>query len=96
MDRRLRQFLVVAETGNVSLAAEMLHVTQPTISVNLSKLEVNSFVTGIKGGAKKKRKLPTDDTYERTGICSNDGSCHTCGGFTCDSKPEGPLDSIPC
>lgn len=39
MDRRLKQFLVVAETGNVSLAAEVLHVTQPTISVNLNKLE---------------------------------------------------------
>lgn len=39
MDRRLRQFLVVAETGNVSVAAELLHVTQPTISVNLQKLE---------------------------------------------------------
>ena len=39
MDRKLKQFLAVAETGNVSLAAEMLHVTQPTISVNLSKLE---------------------------------------------------------
>lgn len=39
MDRRLRQFLAVAETGNVSLAAELLHVTQPTISVNLGKLE---------------------------------------------------------
>ncbi len=39
MDRRLRQFLAVAETGNVSVAAELLHVTQPTISVNLQKLE---------------------------------------------------------
>lgn len=39
MDRRLRQFLAVAETGNVSNAAELLHVTQPTISVNLQKLE---------------------------------------------------------
>ncbi len=39
MDKRLKQFLVVAETGNVSLAAELLHVTQPTISVNLGKLE---------------------------------------------------------
>lgn len=39
MEKRLKQFLTVAETGNVSLAAELLHVTQPTISVNLSKLE---------------------------------------------------------
>lgn len=39
MNRRLQQFLAVAETGNVSLAAELLHVTQPTVSVNLHKLE---------------------------------------------------------
>ncbi len=39
MDRRLQQFLAVAETGNLSRAAEMLKVSQPTISVNLRKLE---------------------------------------------------------
>ncbi|MGB0497919.1 MAG: LysR family transcriptional regulator [Rubricella sp.] len=39
MDRRLRQFLAVAETGNVSLAAEAMNVSQPTVSVNLRKLE---------------------------------------------------------
>jgi DNA-binding transcriptional LysR family regulator len=39
MDRRLRQFLAIAETGNVSAAADLLHVTQPTVSVNLQKLE---------------------------------------------------------
>lgn len=39
MDRRLRQFLAVAETGNVSAAAELLHVSQPTISVNMRRLE---------------------------------------------------------
>ena len=39
MDRILRQFLAVAETGSVTLAAQRLNVTQPTISVNLLKLE---------------------------------------------------------
>lgn len=39
MDRRLKQFLAVAETGNVSAAADLLHVTQPTVSVNINKLE---------------------------------------------------------
>lgn len=39
MDRRLRQFLAVAETGNVSRAAEAMNVSQPTVSVNLRKLE---------------------------------------------------------
>ena len=39
MDRRLIQFLAVAETGQVSRAAESLNLSQPTISVNLRKLE---------------------------------------------------------
>ncbi len=39
MDRRLIQFLAVAEAGNVSRAAETLKVSQPTISVNLRRLE---------------------------------------------------------
>ncbi|WP_299622341.1 LysR family transcriptional regulator [uncultured Tateyamaria sp.] len=39
MDRRLTQFLAVAEAGNVSAAAAALNVSQPTISVNIRKLE---------------------------------------------------------
>ncbi len=39
MDRRLHQFLAVAEMGNLSQAAEALGVSQPTISVNIRKLE---------------------------------------------------------
>ena len=39
MDRRLQQFLAVAETGNVSRAAKALNVSQPTVSVNLRRLE---------------------------------------------------------
>tara|TARA_R110001583_G_scaffold138983_1_gene290958 strand:+ start:161558 stop:162475 length:918 start_codon:yes stop_codon:yes gene_type:complete len=39
LDRKLKQFLVVAETGNVSLAAEAMNVSQPTVSVNLRRLE---------------------------------------------------------
>lgn len=39
MDRKLLQFLTVAEMGNVSLAAEAMNVSQPTVSANLKRLE---------------------------------------------------------
>jgi DNA-binding transcriptional LysR family regulator len=39
MDRRLRQFLAVAEPGNVSAAADARHLSQPTVSVNSRRLE---------------------------------------------------------
>ncbi|MEO1796943.1 MAG: LysR family transcriptional regulator [Pseudomonadota bacterium] len=45
MDRKLNQFLAVAELGNVSLAAEALHVSQPTVSANLKRLEEDYGVT---------------------------------------------------
>ena len=44
MDRRLKQFLAVAETGNVSAAADALNVSQPTVSVNMRKLEAEHGV----------------------------------------------------
>jgi len=46
--RKLKQFLTVAETGNVTTAAEMLHVSQPTISVNLRRLEEDHGVQFFK------------------------------------------------
>ncbi|MFK8082462.1 MAG: LysR family transcriptional regulator [Granulosicoccus sp.] len=48
MDRRLRQFLAVAETGNVTTAAEMLHISQPTVSVNMRRLEEDHGVQFFK------------------------------------------------
>ncbi|MGQ7847629.1 LysR family transcriptional regulator [Granulosicoccus sp. 3-233] len=39
MDRNLLAFIAVAETGNVSSAAEQLHVTQPTLTKRLQQLE---------------------------------------------------------
>ncbi|MBP2161325.1 MULTISPECIES: LysR family transcriptional regulator [Asticcacaulis] len=39
MDRTLLQFLAVADAGSISNAAERLHVTQPTLTFNLKKLE---------------------------------------------------------
>lgn len=39
MNRLLKQFLAVAETGNVSSAADAMNVSQPTVSVNIQRLE---------------------------------------------------------
>lgn len=38
--RTLRYFLTVAQTGNISSAAEALHITQPTLSRQLMDLEM--------------------------------------------------------
>ena len=37
--RQLRGFLEVAETGNVSLAADKLNISQPALSISIKKLE---------------------------------------------------------
>lgn len=42
MDKVLTQFLAVAETGSLSGAAAQLHVTQPTLSFNINKLETQT------------------------------------------------------
>jgi len=38
---RLRAFVAVAETGNFTRAAERLHLTQPTVSMQVRRLEEN-------------------------------------------------------
>ena len=38
--KTLRSFLAIAREGNVTAAAESLHVTQPTLSRQLATLEV--------------------------------------------------------
>jgi DNA-binding transcriptional LysR family regulator len=38
---RLRAFVAVAETGNFTRAAELLHLTQPTVSMQVRRLEEN-------------------------------------------------------
>ncbi|MCW8328629.1 LysR family transcriptional regulator [Photobacterium sp. SDRW27] len=41
MDKNYKQFLVVAELGNISLAAHHLGLSQPTLTNNMKKLEGN-------------------------------------------------------
>lgn len=39
MDKLLRQFIAIAETGSIRAATAVLNVTQPTLTVNMRKLE---------------------------------------------------------
>ncbi|WP_036820110.1 LysR family transcriptional regulator, partial [Photobacterium sanctipauli] len=39
MDKHYRQFLAIAEFGNISFAAEQLNLSQPTLTNNMKKLE---------------------------------------------------------
>ena len=39
MERSLKQFIAVAETGSITAAAAQLNVSQPTITVNIRNLE---------------------------------------------------------
>ncbi|MGB3336612.1 MAG: LysR family transcriptional regulator [Devosia sp.] len=39
MDRTLQQFLAIAEAGSITAAARVLNVTQPTLTVNMQRLE---------------------------------------------------------
>ncbi|MGF1727988.1 LysR family transcriptional regulator [Photobacterium kasasachensis] len=41
MDKSYKQFLVVAELGNISLAASHLGLSQPTLTSNIKKLEAS-------------------------------------------------------
>ncbi|GLQ10500.1 pca operon transcription factor PcaQ [Devosia yakushimensis] len=39
MDKLLRQFIAIAETGSIRAATAVLNITQPTLTVNMRKLE---------------------------------------------------------
>ena len=47
--RVLRYFLAVAREENISRAAEMLHITQPTLSRQLSQMEEELEALAQKG-----------------------------------------------
>ena len=44
--RQLRLFLALAETGSVSAAAKVMHVTQPTASMQLK--DASSWPTSVR------------------------------------------------
>lgn len=45
MDKHYRQFLAIAELGNISSAAQQLNLSQPTLTNNMKKLESNLGVS---------------------------------------------------
>ena len=51
--RILRYFLAVAREENITKAAELLHITQPTLSRQLAQLEEDVGVTLFSRGARK-------------------------------------------
>lgn len=51
--RILRYFLAVAHEENITKAAELLHITQPTLSRQLAQLEEDVGVTLFSRGARK-------------------------------------------
>ena len=51
--RILRYFLAVAREENITKAAELLHITQPTLSRQLAQLEEDMGVTLFSRGARK-------------------------------------------
>ena len=57
--RTLRYFLTAASEGNITRAAEVLHLTQPTLSRQLMELEKELGVTLVLRG--KKGLTLTDD-----------------------------------
>ena len=58
--RVLRYFLTVAQAESISAAAEVLHVTQPTLSRQLMELEAELGTKLFARGRKKRRMALTE------------------------------------
>src|SRR6266700_2764071 len=72
---RLRSFVVVAETGHLTRAAEKLHISQPALSAQIRALEdeldltlFERTSTGMTLTAAGKRLLEIDFQHEITGV----------------------------
>jgi DNA-binding transcriptional LysR family regulator len=65
MDKLLQQFLAIAEAGSISAATAALHVTQPTLTFNMRKLEENLSVKLFERSSQGMRLTPYGETlYE--------------------------------
>lgn len=69
MDKILQQFLVIAESGSFSRAAQLLNVTQPTLTFNIRKLEESLGVILFKRTARGVTLTPYGMTlFENTRV----------------------------
>lgn len=59
--RRIRHFVVLAETLNFHRAAQLLHMTQPPLTVSIQKLETELGVRLFERGAKGVRLTPSGE-----------------------------------
>jgi DNA-binding transcriptional LysR family regulator len=65
MDKLLQQFLAIAEAGSMTAATGALHVTQPTLTFNMKKLEENLGVPLFVRSSQGMRLTPYGETlYE--------------------------------
>jgi len=65
MDKLLQQFLAIAEAGSITAATGALHVTQPTLTFNMRKLEENLGVPLFVRSSQGMRLTPYGETlYE--------------------------------
>lgn len=65
MDKLLQQFLAIAEAGSISAATGALHVTQPTLTFNMRKLEETLGVPLFARSSRGMRLTPYGETlYE--------------------------------